>query len=61
MEELKQASYKMAEAAYAQQQAQQQAQGPAQEAGAAEGQAEEGEVVDADYEVVDEEKEKERQ
>jgi molecular chaperone DnaK len=59
-EELKQASYKMAEAAYAQQQAQQQAQGQAQAGGTDEGQAEEGEVVDADYEVVDEEKEKER-
>ncbi len=59
-EELKQASYKMAEAVYAQQQAQQQAQGQAQAGGSDEGQAEEGEVVDADYEVVEEEESKEK-
>jgi len=54
-EELKQASYKMAEAVYAQQQAQQQDQSQAQAGGSGEGQAEEEEeVVDADYEVVDE-------
>lgn len=54
-EELKQASYKMAEAVYAQQQAQSQTQ--AGDSG--EDQAEE-EVVDADYEVVDEEESKEK-
>jgi len=53
-EDLKQASYKMAEAVYAQQQAQQQDQSQTQAGGGAEGQTEEGEVVDADYEVVDE-------
>lgn len=54
VENLKQASYKMSEAVYAQQQGQQQAQSQAQAGGGGEGQAEEGEVVDADYEVVDE-------
>jgi molecular chaperone DnaK len=53
-ENLKQASYKMAEVVYAQQQAQQQARSQAQAGGGTEAQAEEGEVVDADYEVVDE-------
>jgi len=53
-ENLKQASYKMAEAVYSQQQTGQQAQDQAQAGSATEGQADEGEVVDADYEVVDE-------
>ena len=61
-ENLKQASYKMSEALYAQQQTQQQqAQQPQGEAGAQqEGQAEEGEVVDADYEVVEEGKDEKK-